>query len=83
MEIEALARLLEPDEDGGLAVRKGGGSLSFEELRGMGMAPREVRELAGKIRRRRVPDFDLDLSRFRSAEEVAEEMHEAVPGNFE
>ena len=83
MEIEALARLLEPDEDGGLAVREGGGSLSFEELRGMGMAPREVRELAGKIRRRRVPDFDLDLSRFRSAEEVAEEMHEAVPGNFE
>ena len=83
MEIEALARLLEPDEDGGLAVREGGGSLSFEELRGMGMAPREVRELAGKIRRRRVPDFDLDLSRFRSAEEVAAEMHEAVPGNFE
>ena len=83
MEIEALARLLEPDEDGGLAVREGGGPLSFEELRGMGMAPREVRELAGKIRRRRVPDFDLDLSRFRSAEEVAAEMHEAVPGNFE
>ena len=83
MEIEALARLLEPDEDGGLAVRERGGSLSFEELRGMGMAPREVRELAGKIRRRRVPDFDLDLSRFRSAEEVAEEMHEAVPGSFE
>ena len=83
MEIEALARLLEPEEDGGLAVREGGGSLNFEELREMGMAPREVRELAGKIRRRKVPDFDLDLSRFRSAEEVAEEMHEAVPGNFE
>ncbi len=83
MEIEALARLLEPDADGGLAVRERGGSLSFEELRGMGMAPREVRELAGKIRRRRVPDFDLDLSRFRSAEDVAAEMHEAVHGNFE
>ena len=82
MEIEALAKLLEPDADGGLAVREDG-SLSFEELRGMGMAPREVRELAGKIRRRSVPDFDLDLSRFRSAEDVAAEMHEAVPGNFE
>ena len=83
MEIQALARLLEPDEDGGLAVREGGGSLSFEELRGMGMAPREVRELVAKIRRRTAPDYDLDLSRFRSAEDVAAEMHEAVPGNFE
>ncbi len=83
MEIEALARLLEPTEDGGLAVRGDRDSLGFDELREMGMAPREVRELAGKIRRRKVPDFDLDLARFRNAEEVAEEMHEAVPGNFE
>ena len=83
MEIEALARLLEPDEDGGLAVRGGRDRLGFDELREMGMAPREVRELAGKIRRRKVPDFDLDLSRFRTAEDVAAEMHEAVPGNYE
>ena len=80
MEIEALARLLEPTEDGGLAVRGDRDSLGFDELREMGMAPREIRELAGKIRRRKVPDFDLDLSRFRSAEDVAAEMHEAVPG---
>ena len=83
MELEALATLLAPGEDGGLEVREGGRSLSFEELRGMGMAPREVRELVAKIRRRTAPDFDLDLSRFRSAEDVAAEMHEAVPGNFE
>ena len=83
MEIEALARLLEPTQDGGLAVRGGRDRLGFDELRGMGMAPREVRELAGKIRRRKVPDFDLELSRFRSAEDVAAEMHEAVPGNYE
>lgn len=83
MELEALATLLEPGEDGGLEVRDGGGSLSVEELRGMGMAPREIRELTGKIRRRTPPDFDLDLSRFRSAEDVAAEMHEAVPVNDE
>ena len=84
MELEALATLVAPGEDGGLEVREGGGALSFEELRGMGMAPREVRELVGKIRRRTAPDFDLDLSRFRSAEDVAAEMHEAVPeGSFE
>ena len=84
MELEALATLLAPGEGGGLEVREGGGSLSFEELRGMGMAPREVRELVGKIRRRTAPDFDLDLARFRSAEDVAAEMQEAVPeGSFE
>ncbi len=83
MEIEALARLLEPTQDGGLAVRGGRDRLGFDELREMGMAPREVRELAGKIRRRKVPDFDLDLLRFRTAEDVAAEMHEAVPGNYE
>ena len=83
MELEALATLLAPGEDGGLEVREGSGSLSVEELRGMGMAPREVRELVAKIRCRAPPDFDLDLSRFRSAEEVAAEMHEAVPGSYE
>ena len=83
MEIEALARLLEPTQDGGVAVRGGRDSLGFDELREMGMAPREIREFAGKIRRRKVPEFDLDLSRFQSAEEVAAQMHEAVPGNFE
>ena len=83
MEIEALATLLAPDEDGGLAVRGDRDGLGFEELRAMGMAPREVRELVAKIRRRTPPDYDLDLSRFRNAEDVAAEMHEAVPGNYE
>ena len=50
----------------------------------MGMAPREIRELAGKIRALRTPPrFGLDVSRFRNAEEVAAEMHEAVPETFE
>jgi thymidylate synthase (FAD) len=83
MELEALATLLAPGEEGGLAVRGDRDSLGFEELRGLGMAPREVRELVAKIRRRTAPDFDLDLTRFRSAEDVAAEMHEAVPGNHE
>ena len=83
MEIDALARLLAPGEDGGLAVRGDRDSLGFKELRRLGMAPREVRELVAKIRRRTPPDFDLDLSRFRSAEDVAAEMQEAVPGDFE
>ena len=83
MELEALATLLAPGEDGGLACRRGLESLGFDELRRMGMAPREIRELTAKIRRRTPPDFDLDVSRFKAAEKVAAEMHEAVPGNFE
>ncbi len=83
MELEALATLLAPGEDGGLACRRGLESLGFDELRRMGMAPREIRELTAKIRRRTPPNFDLDVSRFKAAEKVAAEMHEAVPGNFE
>ncbi len=83
MELAALATLLVPGEDGGVAVRDGRGSLGFEELRGLGMAPREIRELTDKIRHRAPPNFDLDPSRFRSAEEVAAEMREAVPGNLD
>ena len=83
MELEALAKLLEVGEDGGLTCRTDRGAVGFNELRQMGMAPREIRELAGKIRPRTPPPFDLDVSRFRSAEEVAAEMHEAVPETFE
>ena len=83
MELEALATLLEPTDDGGLACRTDRDAISFDELRQMGMAPREIRELAGKIRPRTPPPFDLDISRFRAAEEVAAEMHEAVPETFE
>ena len=83
MELEALATLLEPTDDGGLACRPERDAINFDELRQMGMAPREIRELTGKIRRRQAPGFDLDISRFRAAEEVAAEMHEAVPETFE
>ena len=83
MELEALATLLEPTDDGGLACQTARDAISFDELRQMGMAPREIRELTGKIRRRQAPGFDLDISRFRAAEEVAAEMHEAVPETFE
>ena len=83
MELEALATLLEPTDDDGLACRPERDAINFDELRQMGMAPREIRELTGKIRRRQAPGFDLDISRFRAAEEVAAEMHEAVPETFE
>ena len=82
-ELEALAMLLEPTEDGGLAHRSGRDSVTSDELKGLGLAPREARELAAKLDPKEPPDFELDLSSFRTAEAVAKEMHEAVPGSAE
>ncbi len=82
-ELEALAMLLEPREDGGLAHRSGRDSVTSDELKGLGLAPREARELAAKLDPKEPPDFELDLSSFRTAEAVAKEMHEAVPGSAE
>ena len=82
-ELEALALLLEPTADGGLTHTSGRDSVTSDELKGLGLAPREARELAAKLQTKEPPEFDLDLSRFRTAEEVAMEMHEAVPGSVE
>jgi hypothetical protein len=49
----------------------------------MGLSGREVRELGEKLSRPTRPDFDLDLSRMRDAEEMGREMAEAVPAVFE
>jgi hypothetical protein len=39
--------------------------------------------LVAKLQAPKRPNFDLDLSKMKSAEEVAKTMSEAVPGNFE
>jgi thymidylate synthase (FAD) len=81
-EREALARLVDVHEDGSIAARTGA-SLSAEELKGLGMSGRELRELAGKVAAPGRPDFELDLSVMRDAEDVGREMAEAVPAAFE
>jgi len=81
VEREALSRLVEGGEDG-LTAREGA-SVSSEELRAAGLSPREIRELVEKLEAPDHPDFELDLSTMRSADDVAKEMYEAAPGNFE
>ena len=81
-ELEALALLLEPGQDG-IRVRPGVGQVTAEELKGLGLSPREIQELSEKLQPRTAPDFELDLSRMRTAEEVEKEMYQAVPGAFE
>jgi len=80
-ERDVLSRLMDATTDGLRA--KAGAAVSPEELKEAGLSPREVRELVEKLQAPARPDFELDLSRFRDAEEVAAEMYEAVPGDFQ
>jgi thymidylate synthase (FAD) len=80
-ERDVLSRLVVAG-DGGLSARAGV-SISADDMRDAGLSPREVRELVEKLRAPDKPNFELDLARFRSAEAVADEMYEAVPGDFQ
>jgi thymidylate synthase (FAD) len=81
-ELEALAKLVEPGEGGSIRARNGA-SLSLLELKGVGLSARESAELLAKVTAPERPDFELDLSKMRRAEDLAKEMERAVPGNFE
>ncbi len=81
-EMDLLRRLLEADADG-VRPRDGAGSLALEDFKAFGLAPREAREFVEKLQPTDVPDYELDLSLMRPAEELAAELEEAVPGSFE
>ncbi len=76
-----LARLLEADE-AGVRVRDGAG-VPTDGLKEAGLSAREIRELVEKLAPADRPDFELDLARMRSAEDVAQEMYQAVPSTFD
>ena len=80
-EMAALRELLEADADG-IRTREGL-ALDREGLKALGLSGREMRELVDKLQSAEVPDYDLDLSVMRRAEDVAAELEEAVPGSFE
>ena len=78
VERAVLARLVELGP-GELRARHDA-SLSRAELTELGMSGREIQELMEKLQEPQRPDFELDLSRMRSAEDVSREMEEAIPG---
>ncbi|NNF27833.1 MAG: hypothetical protein HKN73_11480, partial [Gemmatimonadetes bacterium] len=80
-EIAALSRLIELDDEE-LRARDGA-ALGTEELADLGLSNREMAELRAKLQPREAPDFELDLTTMRDAEEVAAEMYEAVPAPSE
>jgi thymidylate synthase (FAD) len=76
MELDALRKLVQV-KDGGLVAQTG--QLGPSELESLGLAKRETTELLDKLGSSATPDFELDLSRARSAEQYAEEFQKAVP----
>jgi thymidylate synthase (FAD) len=79
-ERDVLSRLVQAGDDA-IAARAGT-SVSKDDMKAAGLSPREIRELVEKLQAPERPDFELDLARMRTAEEVAAEMYEAVPGDF-
>jgi thymidylate synthase (FAD) len=79
-ERDVLSRVVTATDDS-IAARAGA-SVGKDAMKAAGLSPREVRELVEKLQAPERPDFELDLSRMRTAEEVAAEMYEAVPGDF-
>ena len=75
-ELDVLRGLLAAG-DGGINARPG--SRSPDELAAAGLSGREVLELIAKLQPVERPDFALDLSDMRTAEEMATRMAEAVP----
>jgi thymidylate synthase (FAD) len=76
MELDAIRKLVQV-KDGGLVGQQG--ALSATELDGLGLAKREIAELLQKLEPKTTPDFELDLSRARTAEWFADEFQKAVP----
>lgn len=80
-ERDVLSRLVDATDE--RLVARAGAAVTKEAMQEAGLSPREIRELVEKLQAPGRPDFELDLGRFRTAEDVAAEMYEAVPGDFQ
>ena len=76
MELSAIAKLLTATEDG---IDSSDEGLTDEDLAGLGLSGREIRELKAKLEVGEQPDYALDLSVMRDADDVGREMAAAVP----
>lgn len=81
VERDVLSRLVSSSDDG-LQARPGA-AVSVDEMKEAGLSAREVSELIEKLQAPDHPDFDLDLSTMKSADEMAAQMYEAVPSSFD
>ena len=80
MELDALRALVVAAPDGqGIGARGGSGTLDRAALASGGLSNREIDELLAKLAPASVPEFELDLSRAKSAAYFAERFAAAVP----
>jgi len=77
-EMQVIRNLLIAD-DTGIRIRPDSASLDADALTAAGLSKREIAELIEKLQPARRPDFELDLSRMQSAEEIGARMEEATP----
>jgi thymidylate synthase (FAD) len=77
MELDAIRKLVSVSGDGLQA--QAGAALDASGLEALGLAKREARELLEKLGAAKVPDFELDLTVARPAEEFAARFAAAVP----
>jgi thymidylate synthase (FAD) len=77
MELDILRALIQGSPEGGLYTRPG--AFSAADLEAKGLSKREIDELLGLFARTHVPDFELDLTSAKSAEEFAELSADAIP----
>ncbi len=78
MELDALRRLLEVDEDGNLRARPEA-ALSHQQLLGLGLSSREIHEFANKLTSSGVPSFETKAQDGLPAEEFERRCAAAVP----
>ncbi len=81
-ELEAIRKLVAV-QDGGLRTSDRVDCLSAEDLATLGLSRREVREFLEKLQHEDLPDYDLDMTRMRSAEDFESRLKEAVPAELE
>jgi len=77
-ELEVIRSVLAADDDG-VRARPAAAALDNDALKQKGLSKREIDELIEKLQPAERPDFELDLSRMKSAEEIGAEMDEATP----
>jgi thymidylate synthase (FAD) len=76
-ELDILRGVLTPDGEGGLRAREA--AVSKQALIDQGLSNREIDELLSKLQPTPAPDFELDLTRAKTAEYFAEQFAQAVP----
>jgi len=78
-DILALREVLDVEEQGISAKKDVTKILDKEKLQELGLSGREISELITKLKPVEKPDHDLDLTSMRRAEDVANDLGEAVP----